>query len=58
MFHILRHLTKWADVNKNLLKQPQQDTKLENQAKGTNNDVLCPHPFPIMTYPISSPYFY
>ena len=45
-------------MNNNQPKQPQQDTKLENRAKGANNDVLCPHPFPPMIYPISFPYFY
>ena len=45
-------------MNNNLLKQPQWDTKMENQAKGTKNDVLPPCPLPTMIYPISFPYFY
>lgn len=41
-------------MNNNLLRQPQQDTKLENRAEGTNNDVLCLHPSPPWYIPFLS----
>lgn len=44
-------LLKWADMNNNLLRQPQQDTKLEKPGRG--NQQWCPLSAPLPHHDIS-----